>query len=91
MDIYDSGISSSRNRTAYENLDIDDQHLTIGSRSALKRAANNIVSVKAKGGSVKILTINKRQAPVITQTFQDGRLVLAGFLLSEKPAAEDRW
>lgn len=25
------------------------------------------------------------------QTFHDGRLVLRGFVLSEKPVAEDRW
>ena len=35
----------------------------------------------------------KRVPPksLTTQTFRDGRPVLKGFVLSDKPVAEDRW
>ena len=32
-----------------------------------------------------------QKVPGQTQTFNDGRVVLDGFILSDKPVAEDKW
>ena len=35
--------------------------------------------------------VQRTAQPGVTQTFRDGRVVLKGFVLSDKPVSEDRW
>jgi G patch domain-containing protein 1 len=50
----------------------------------------NIVSVVLSTRFSTRFHILKRPASSLT-TFRDGKPVLAGFVLSDKPVAEDRW
>ncbi|KAL0953926.1 hypothetical protein HGRIS_005091 [Hohenbuehelia grisea] len=72
LDVYDSGPSATRNRTAYDTIARDeDEHISVGPRSA-----------RMTSGSRPTASV---------QTFQDGQPVLPGFVLSDRPVAEDRW
>ncbi|KAI0954695.1 hypothetical protein AcW1_006501 [Taiwanofungus camphoratus] len=78
LDVYDGAVGRhGRSRMAYDDaLGDDDHHIAVASSSTLRSA--------------------RRQQSRITssttmQTFSDGRPVLKGFVLSERPVAEDRW
>ncbi|KAH9940773.1 uncharacterized protein BXZ73DRAFT_88499 [Epithele typhae] len=75
VDVYDSaaGLASRRTVAFDSTLGEDDQHISIGSSSARRAAAQQ-----------------PRAPPGITQNFNDGTPVLKGFVLSDKPVAEDR-
>ncbi|CCM02643.1 uncharacterized protein FIBRA_04747 [Fibroporia radiculosa] len=78
VDIYDAAASRQlRTRMAFDAADEDDSHLiAMGSSSTRSTAGRQQSRVSSTAG---------------TQTFNDGRLVLKGFVLSDMPVAEDRW
>ncbi|KAI0825617.1 hypothetical protein BC629DRAFT_1578337 [Irpex lacteus] len=81
LDVYDTTSMSTKlpssRRVAYDGVD-DDEHagLSMGS-SRLSRGQQSQSSRAAPSG--------------VTQTFRDGRPVLQGFVLSDKPVMEDKW
>lgn len=95
LDVYDTGMGSSRgpkSKVAYEAMDEDDVRITMGP-SGSKRAPPTQAAVSVLHVRHRHFTdvSDKRAAPGVTQTFNDGRPVLKGFVLSDKPVAEDRW
>ncbi|KAH9893159.1 hypothetical protein C8Q73DRAFT_791046 [Cubamyces lactineus] len=75
IDIYDSSAAAGRSRVAFDDTLGDDEHHIHMGSSSRRQAA----------------TSQSRAPHGITQTFRDGTPVLKGFVLSEKPVAEDRW
>ncbi|KAI9062765.1 hypothetical protein FKP32DRAFT_1593437 [Trametes sanguinea] len=75
IDIYDSGPATRGSRVAFDENLGDDEQYIS-------------IGSSAKG---KRSERESRVPPGITQTFRDGTPVLKGFLLSNKPVAEDRW
>ncbi|KAJ7105123.1 hypothetical protein C8R43DRAFT_1092179 [Mycena crocata] len=77
LDVYDGGFAQSRNRTAYDIIDREEEEkISIGGRAEGSRSKPEPV---------------KQKSVSATGTFHDGKPVLAGFVLSSKPVAEDRW
>ncbi|KZT69228.1 hypothetical protein DAEQUDRAFT_811463 [Daedalea quercina L-15889] len=78
LDVYDGSTGAGRggrSGMAYDAMDEDDAQITMGPSSSKRRSQGT----------------TSRAAPMITQTFNDGRQVLKGFVLSDRPVAEDRW
>ncbi|KAJ7483173.1 hypothetical protein FB451DRAFT_1438693 [Mycena latifolia] len=74
LDVYDGGFAQSRNRTAYDIIDREEEEkISIGSRADGSRSKPDTRPASS------------------TQTFHDGQPLLAGFVLSTQPVAEDRW
>lgn len=95
LDVYDSGMGTGRgpkSKVAYEAMDEDDVRISMGP-SASRRASPSQAAVSRLYARYRQVTdvYAKRAAPGVTQTFNDGRQVLKGFVLSDKPVAEDRW
>lgn len=93
LDIYDSGFTHSRNRTAYDHIDREeDDKIAIGSRAERKVAKTRaeVVSLSLPLFNLALFHIHKRPAASLA-TFSNGTPVLAGFVLSDKPVAEDLW
>jgi G patch domain-containing protein 1 len=91
LDVYDHDHRSSRQRVAYDHINGDeDDTVVIGGRLS-KQKASIPVCIKHISRSIdSIIDIHKRPSSSI-QHFRDGRPVLAGFILSDQPVAEDRW
>ncbi|KAJ8514295.1 hypothetical protein ONZ45_g8158 [Pleurotus djamor] len=66
LDVYDSGTTLSKRRTAYDGMDHDNDDRPSKAQNSSRMTASY-------------------------QFFQDGKPVLPGFVLSDKPVAEDRW
>lgn len=83
LDVYDHGAGVGKNRTAFDITEIqDDERLVIGKggpslTQSRSLAVQNAQSWDRRGTS--------------RATFQDGTPVLSGFVLSNKPVAEDMW
>ncbi|KAI5995585.1 hypothetical protein EDD15DRAFT_608141 [Pisolithus albus] len=83
LDVYDHGAGVGKNRTAFDITEIqDDERVVIGkggpsSTQSRSLAVQNAQSWDRRGTS--------------RATFQDGTPVLSGFVLSNKPVAEDMW
>ncbi|EMD39102.1 hypothetical protein CERSUDRAFT_104368 [Gelatoporia subvermispora B] len=77
IDIYDGDTGKRlRTRMAYDIADVDDEnHISVGSSRA-KDAARGP---------------HNRIPAASSQTFSDGRPVVKGFILSDRPVSEDRW
>lgn len=90
LDVYDGGSNNIRTRLAYDTIDHgEDDTITIGTRTG---KARNIEAVSALYCRVTVVVyVLKRSSLSSTTTFRDGRPVLDGFVLSDKPVAEDRW
>ena len=95
LDVYDSGMSrQTRTRMAYDVDEAEDDSLvSIGSsRTRASGRSHDAVSLIESLAKCQLMDFSvKRKPPTGTQTFNDGRLVLSGFVLSDKPVAEDRW
>jgi G patch domain-containing protein 1 len=90
LDVYDGGLSGNRRLLAYDIAERDDDDtIQIGGRNG-KGLKANIVSIVLLTHFRSRFYILKRPASSLT-TFRDGKLVLAGFVLSDRPVAEDRW
>ncbi|TFY64484.1 hypothetical protein EVJ58_g2600 [Rhodofomes roseus] len=79
LDVYDIGRGTARggrSRMAYDAMDEDDTRISMGSSSSKRDQGRQSHRVAST---------------TVTQTFNDGRPVLKGFVLSDKPVAEDRW
>lgn len=90
LDIYDGGPSGNRRLQAYDIAERgDDDAILLGGRHD-KGSKVNIVSILLPARIRALFHIFKRPASSLA-TFRDGKPVLAGFVLSDKPVAEDRW
>ncbi|KAH9926919.1 uncharacterized protein B0H18DRAFT_875905 [Fomitopsis serialis] len=79
LDVYDSSMGtgrSGRSRMAYDAVDDEDTRITMGPSSSRRGARSQASRVASTSA---------------TQTFNDGRAVVKGFVLSDRPVAEDRW
>ncbi|KDQ26505.1 hypothetical protein PLEOSDRAFT_1057061 [Pleurotus ostreatus PC15] len=85
LDIYESTISHSKRRTAYDALDRNDEDKTSVSQRGHDASVGSLSS-----GYTHFPNFFKRETTGF-QTFEDGKPVLPGFILSDKPVAEDRW
>ncbi|KAJ7663790.1 hypothetical protein DFH06DRAFT_1295824 [Mycena polygramma] len=73
LDVYDGGFAQSRNRTAYDIIDREEEEkISIGGKTDSRNRPSTMPASSS-------------------HTFHDGKPVLAGFVLSDKPVAEDRW
>ncbi|GBE86697.1 G patch domain-containing protein [Sparassis crispa] len=76
LDVYEGGRGRhGRTRMAYDAAHVDDDSHIIMGSS----------SARSRGQQSKVTTVAS------VQTFSDGRTVLKGFVLSDRPVAEDRW
>jgi G patch domain-containing protein 1 len=90
LDVYEGGPSGNRRLQAYDITERDDDDtIQIGGRHA-KGLKSNTVSIVFPIRFRALFHVLKRPASSLT-TFRDGKPVLAGFVLSDKPVAEDRW
>lgn len=84
---------------AFDAEDAEDDHfVSIGSSRGRQseRGQTNVslfsyTYIGVTGQLCLMKLLDKRKPPAAVQTFNDGRPVLAGFVLSDKPVAEDRW
>ncbi|KIJ65418.1 hypothetical protein HYDPIDRAFT_27428 [Hydnomerulius pinastri MD-312] len=82
LDVYDHSTSHGRSRHAFDASDMhDDEHVVIGNRRHGHEASRTTAQARSS---------QKSQANS-GGTFRDGRPPLAGFVLSDKPVAEDMW
>ncbi|CAE7198866.1 unnamed protein product [Rhizoctonia solani] len=83
IDVYDGGHVSRTTRMAYDDIDDNDadghshrRPLTLSSQHANRSSRNDTNSGRPVGPTFK---------------FNDGRLVLSGYILSETPVGQDEW
>jgi len=95
VDVYDGHFDQGRTRLAYDASDREDNDkIMITGRSSIRtRNKPEMVSVPRRlplFENNSDIYITKRAASSV-QTFRDGTPVLSGFVLSDKPVAEDQW
>lgn len=91
LDVYDHQLQSSRSRHAYDHINGDDDDTVVIGRKADKKAPGSVgphctPELRYDPDGSKRLPSSSQ-----SQYFRDGRTVLAGFTLDDKPVAEDRW
>jgi G patch domain-containing protein 1 len=75
---------------AYDASEHDDgDRIVIGSNKHARQSKPEQVS--SPHIESRMLAHTFKRSTLSAQTFHDGRLVLTGFVLSDKPVAEDRW
>jgi G patch domain-containing protein 1 len=93
IDVYDGNLNKGRTRVAYDAFDHGDEvSSTVRRRSErtpkIPETASILASCSFKSNS-DIYTL--KRSTLFMQTFRDGTRVVTGFMLSDKPVAEDRW
>jgi len=89
LDVYDGSLSGNRRLQAYDIAERDDDDTVQIRGRHDKGLKSNIVSTILSSNFSICFHVSKRPASSLA-TFRDGRPVLAGFMLSDKPVAEDR-
>lgn len=91
IDVYDRSLKHSRRHMAYDISEHDDgDRIVIGSNKNGVQHKQAQVSFFCHPTFDTLIHTFKRSTSS-AQNFQDGRLVLTGFVLSDKPVTEDRW
>ncbi|KAF4592842.1 hypothetical protein EYR38_008546 [Pleurotus pulmonarius] len=85
LDIYELHSTHSKRRTAYDALDRHDEDKTAVSQRGMMHLLVLLLS-----HYILFPNFFKRKTAG-SQIFEDGKPVLPGFILSDKPVAEDRW
>ena len=92
--MYDGSLEQGeRRRLAYDAGDEEDDRIILGSKSNHTKNVRPLDSPPLYVWHLSLIYIFQSQtsnSPSIF-TFHDGRPVLAGFVLSEKPVMEDKW
>jgi len=94
IDIYDSGSSSRRNRTAYETGDESRHHPSIRQNNVTGSQMNaSRVSPSRHAPPIALIhpvpTTQSRNAPL--QSFGNGEPVLVEFMLADTSVTDDKW
>ncbi|KAI6130192.1 hypothetical protein EV401DRAFT_618186 [Pisolithus croceorrhizus] len=83
LDVYDHGAGDGKNRTAFDITEVqDDERIVIGKGGPSSTQSRSLATQTAQSWD---------RRGTSRATFQDGTPVLSGFVLSDKPVAEDKW
>lgn len=95
VDIYASGYGPSgrQRRLAYDDDEDEGERVILGKRRGLGRdnAKPEVSTLLHPHVRVSQLRYHQSQASHVSSTFHDGRLVLRGYVLGDKPVIEDKW